>query len=109
MGQGEGQSIVAAAMATFGGGVGIANGGGGEDKPRSFKGHQREISQASSAAADRAIALEEEEEQQAASYRETSNSMEDDERETLLSLLSGAYGQVRVRYLSRWRAERGRW
>lgn len=102
MGQGEGQSIVAAAMATFGGGV-VAG-----DKPRSFKehGHDDGRGNGHGHGRHRAPSLEEqdEQEQQTESHRDTSDTMVDDERETLLELLSGAYGQVR--YL-RGRRERG--
>ncbi|CAN0072225.1 unnamed protein product, partial [Ectocarpus fasciculatus] len=104
MGQGEGQSIVAAAMATFGGGVGGTPGAipeEGRDLSRSFQGSSADDSGVGAGAAEAAAvgrpaaaAAAADEGGEAMSFRNTSESMEDDERETLLALLTGAYGQV---------------
>lgn len=100
MGQGEGQSLVAAAISSFGGGPSGGTPGTipeeDGDRARSAGGVSEEraiaVAATATAAADRALAMEGEE---GMSFRDTTNTMEDDERETLLSLLSGAYSQVR--------------
>ncbi|CAB1117736.1 unnamed protein product [Ectocarpus sp. CCAP 1310/34] len=101
MGQGEGQSIVAAAMANFGDGVG-ANPGAipeeGRDLSRSLHGSYSadpgDGAAAAEAAVGRPAAVAAEGGGEATSFRNTAETMEDDERETLLALLTGAYGQV---------------
>lgn len=98
MGQGEGQSIVSAAMATFGGGVGATPGAipeEGRDLSRSFQGSSCTDSGVDAPVAEAAAGGPAAEGGgEATSFRNTSESMEDDERETLLALLTGAYGQV---------------
>ncbi|CAN0280211.1 unnamed protein product [Ectocarpus sp. 12 AP-2014] len=98
MGHGEGQSIVAAAMANFGDGVGATPGAipeEGRDLSRSFQGSYSADPGDDVAAAEAAVAAAAEEGGgEATSFRNTAETMEDDERETLLALLTGAYGQV---------------
>lgn len=101
MGQGEGQSVVAAAMANFGGGVGATPGAipeEGRDLSRSFQGSYSADPGDDAAAAEPAVgrlaAAAEEGGGEATSFRNTAETIEDDERETLLALLTGAYGQV---------------
>ncbi|CAM9619974.1 unnamed protein product [Scytosiphon promiscuus] len=107
MAQGEGQSIVAAAMAAYEGGIdgsGDANPGAiaeeGWDGSRSMENvvpspTTRKVADAAAAAAvvaaERGVVTEED---GTMPFRDTADAMEDDERETLLALLSGAYGQV---------------
>lgn len=119
MGQGEGQSIVAAAMATFGEGNGSGNPGviaeGGWGGSMSLENSvpspaTRKVADAEAAAAVAAAELGVVTDGEATmSFRDTTNSMEDDERETLLALLSGAYGQVRENDRARERTKASGW
>lgn len=103
MGQGEGQSVVAAAMAAFGDGNNpgaIAEEGWGASRARENAVPSPATRKVADAAAAAAVVAAErgvvpEGADGTMSFRDTANTMEDDERETLLSLLSGAYGQVR--------------